>query len=100
GSGATSAATAERSAAAATRLQPGWYVVAYTFNHQEQALKRASAIVRRYPFLHPEVIAPNGRTPYLIALGGAMSRNEAETIRERARRVGLPRDTFVRNYGS
>jgi eukaryotic-like serine/threonine-protein kinase len=74
-------------------------VIAYTFNHEEQALKRAAAIVQRYPGLHPQVIAPSGNA-YLVALGGAMSRNEAESIRNHARRAGMPRDTFVRNYGS
>ena len=85
--------------ASTTQVQPGWYVIAYTFNHEEQALKRAAAIVRRYPGLHPQVIAPSGNA-YLVALGGAMSRNEAESIRNHARRAGMPRDTFVRNYGS
>ena len=85
--------------AAAKHVEPGWYVIAYTFNHEEQALKRAAAMVQRYPGLHPQVIAPNGNA-YMIALGGAMSRNEAEATLSHARRVGLPRDTFVRNYGS
>jgi hypothetical protein len=79
-------------------LAPGWYVVAYTFNHAEQAMKRAEAIARQHPGLRPEVIAPGGRAPYLVALGGAMSRTEAEQARDRARRSGMPRDTFARNY--
>jgi hypothetical protein len=83
----------------AAQVQPGWYVIAYTFNHEQQALQRAEAIVKRYPSLHPQVIAPHGRE-FLIALGGAMSRDEAESIRAVARRAGMPRDTFVRNYGS
>lgn len=87
-----------RPAVAPTHVQPGWYVIAYTFNHEEQALKRAAALVRRYPGLHPQVIAPSGNA-YMVALGGAMSRNEAESTRNHARRAGLPRDTFVRNYG-
>ena len=83
-------------ATAVAPVQPGWYVIAYTFNHQEQAWKRASAILKRYPSLHPQVIAPNGQ--FLVALGGAMSRDEAENVRSIARRAGMPRDTFVRNY--
>jgi hypothetical protein len=93
-----SAAPETTPVAAESHVQPGWYVIAYTFNHEEQALKRAAAIVRRYPGLHPQVIAPSGNA-YMVALGGAMSRNEAESIRNHARRAGMPRDTFVRNYG-
>ncbi len=81
-----------------THMQPGWYVVAYTFNRQEQAATRAAAIAQKKPSLHPEVIAPGGRAPFLVALGGPMSRPDAENTRSRARQAGLPRDTFVRNY--
>ena len=83
---------------ATAHMQPGWYVVAYTFNRQEQAASRAAAIAQKKPSLHPEVIAPGGRAPFLVALGGAMSRPEAENTRNLARQAGLPRDTFVRNY--
>jgi hypothetical protein len=84
--------------AQAAHMQPGWYVVAYTFNHEDQATKRAAAISKRYPALRPEVIAPGGRAPFLVALGGVMSRAEAEAARNRARQAGMPRDTFARNY--
>lgn len=94
---APGAATNEASPAV-SRMQPGWYVIAYTFNHEEQARKRAEAIVKRYGWLHPEVIAPGGGSAYLVALGGPMSRDQAESTRARARQVGMPRDTFVHNY--
>ena len=90
--------TAANGTPAVGHLAPGWYVVAYTFNHAEQAMKRAEAIAKQHPGLRPEVIAPGGRAPYLVALGGAMSRTEAEQARDRARRSGMPRDTFARNY--
>jgi hypothetical protein len=83
---------------ATSHMQPGWYVVAYTFNRQEQAATRAAHIAQKNPSLRPEVIAPGGRAPFLVALGGAMSRPEAENTRNRARQAGLPRDTFARNY--
>ena len=83
---------------ATAHMQPGWYVVAYTFNQQGQAATRAAHIAQKNPSLHPEVIAPGGRAPFLVALGGAMSRPEAENTRNLARQAGLPRDTFVRNY--
>lgn len=99
---ATADAASSRSeevAGATGRLQPGWYVIVYTFNHEQQALQRAEAIMQRYPRLHPQVITPHGRS-FLITLGGAMSRDEAESIRDMARQAGMPHDTYVRNYGS
>jgi eukaryotic-like serine/threonine-protein kinase len=82
----------------ATRMQPGWYVVAYTFNRQQQAATRAAAIAQKNPSLHPAIIAPGGHAPFLVAIGGAMSRPEAETARNLARQAGMPRDTFIQNY--
>lgn len=95
---AVPAPAANQTAAASTHLQPGWYVVAYTFNRVGDAAKRAAAIAERHPGLRPQVIAPNGGKPYLVALGGPMTRPDAEAIQRRAKQSGLPRDTFVRNY--
>ncbi len=86
-----------RSVLTPSRIQAGWYVVAYTFNHEADALRRAAAIAKQNPALRPQVIAPGGK-PYLVALGGPMTRPDAESIQRRAKASGLPRDTFVRNY--
>jgi hypothetical protein len=91
-------APAQPATAAPGHLQPGWYVVAYTFNRIGDAAKRAEAIAQRSPGLHPQVIAPSGGKPYLVALGGPMTRPDAESTQRRAKESGLPRDTFVRNY--
>jgi eukaryotic-like serine/threonine-protein kinase len=92
------AAQPTRAAGLVSRMQAGWYVVAYTFNRQQQAISRAAAIAQKNPSLHPEVIAPGGHAPFLVALGGPMTRPDAENTRSRARQAGLPRDTFVQNY--
>ena len=79
-------------------MQAGWYVIAYTFNRADQAAIRVAAIAKKDPSLQPKIIAPGGHSPYLIALGGPMTRPQAEALQKRARDFGLPRDTFVRNY--
>jgi hypothetical protein len=84
--------------AAAVATTPGWRVVAYTYNHEAQAEHKAQTIAQRYPQLSPGVFAPHGRAPYLVTLGGVMSRGDAIAFRERAVRMGLPRDTYAQNY--
>jgi hypothetical protein len=76
---------------------PGWYVIAWTYNHQSQAQTRAERINARYQGFHAEVFSPRGGT-YLISLGGPMSEPQAKELQQRARRSGLPRDTYIRNY--
>ena len=97
------ATAAEASAAAASSptthdAQSAWRVVAFTYNREEQAQHKADAIAQQHPDLRPEVFAPKGRAPYLVALGGWMSVDEASALRNRARSEGLPRDTYTQNY--
>jgi len=93
------AAAAGSSGIASAATQAGWHVVAYTYHREEQAFQRVEAIKERHPELNAEVFAPNGRAPYLVGLGGAMSEEEAGAMKGLARKDGMPRDTFARRYG-
>jgi hypothetical protein len=75
-----------------------WRVVAFTFNHADQAQKKAETIAQKYGDLHPEVFTPNGRAPYLVTVGGVMSRDQAYAFVQQVRGQGLPRDTYAQNY--
>lgn len=75
-----------------------WHVVAFTYNHQDQAQHKADQLARTRASLRPEVFSPSGRAPYLVTLGGAMTRNEAAAFKARSRGVGIPRDTYIQNY--
>ncbi|SEG69707.1 Sporulation related domain-containing protein [Bryocella elongata] len=92
----TSASVAAANVAAASA--PGWHVIAYTFHRQDQAQSRANAIAAKHPNLHPQVYSPTGGSPWLVSLGGVMNEREAQQLLHAARRDGLPRDTFIRNY--
>lgn len=81
-----------------TRGRSGWYVIAYTYNHEDQAHAKAVRLSTHHLSMHPEVFSPGGHAPYLVSLGGPMSEDEAESVLQRARRSGLPRDTFIRRY--
>ncbi len=75
----------------------GWYVIAYTYNREDQARAKAARVSRRGG-PHAEVFSPSGRAPYLVSLGGPMNEREAKETLWRARRAGSPRDTFIRRY--
>lgn len=76
----------------------GWYVVAYTYNRQDQARTKAARVERRHAGFHPQIFSPSGHAPFFVSLGGPMTEGEANAVWRRARRSGLPRDTFVRRY--
>lgn len=95
----TQPTAANRAAAnSAVVTTPGWRVVAYTYNHEVQAEHKALTIAKRYPQLTPGVFAVHGRAPYLVTLGGVMSKADALAMRNEAVRMGLPRDTYAQNY--
>lgn len=75
-----------------------WRVVAFTYNRQDQAQKKVDAIAQNHAKLRPEVFAPTGRAPYLVTVGGVMSRDQAFAFAQQARKQGLPRDTYAQNY--
>jgi len=75
-----------------------WRVIIYTYNSRKAAEQRAATINRRHPTLQAEVFAPGGRAPYLISVGGRMTRAQAERLEKRVRALGLPRDSFARNF--
>jgi len=85
-------------AASSTGMRDQWRVVAYTYNHQDQAQKKAATIAKRHPSLNPEVFTPNGHAPYLVTVGGPMTRDEANAFKQKARADGLPRDIYTQNY--
>jgi eukaryotic-like serine/threonine-protein kinase len=75
-----------------------WRVVAYTYNHQDQAQQKANLIASHHPDLNPEVFTPTGHAPFLVTVGGPMSRIQANAFKNKARADGLPRDIYTQNY--
>lgn len=91
-----SARTTAPPAHTATREQ--WRVVVYTYDHQEQARKKAAQLAQSHPTLRPSVFSPSGHAPYLVTIGGALDRTAAYALAHKARALGLPRDSYARNY--
>jgi eukaryotic-like serine/threonine-protein kinase len=78
---------------------PVWRVIVYTYDLPTDAERAARLINDKHPDLKPEVFSPNGNHgPYLVVIGGQMDREKAAALRLKARRLGLPRDTYLQNY--
>ena len=84
--------------AAPSAARGGWYVVSYTYNHEDQAAAKVKQLRKTHVSLQPQVFSPTGHAPYYVTLGSAMSSEQAASMLRRARQNGLPRDTFMRNY--
>jgi eukaryotic-like serine/threonine-protein kinase len=97
-SAASSSSTGRKQQATEARNQ--WRVIAYTYNHEDQAQHKVTVVAQAHPELHPEVFSPTGNAPYLVAIGGPMSRDEAFALAQKARSEGLPGDTYAQNYGA
>jgi hypothetical protein len=75
-----------------------WRVVAFTYNHQDQAEHKAQTINEKHPDLKAGVFSPKGGAPYLVTLGDATDKTSAFRLREKAVAEGLPKDTYAQNY--
>ena len=75
-----------------------WRVIAFTYNHEDQAKAKAARVAGQHPDLRPEVFTPNGNAPYLVTIGGAMGRDDAYALARKAREEGLARDVYAQNY--
>ncbi len=75
-----------------------WRVIAFTYNQEEQARQKAAAIAQDHPDLNPTVFTPNGHAPFLVTLGGQMSKQDAFALSGKAKREGMPKDTYAQNY--
>jgi hypothetical protein len=75
-----------------------WRVIAFTYNREDQAQQKVAEIAQSHPDLSPAIFRPNGRGPFLVTLGGPMSREDAFAFSGKAKREGMPRDIYAQNY--
>jgi eukaryotic-like serine/threonine-protein kinase len=96
--------SAPRSKPAAAAAAPSdgrsvWRVVAYTYRGQTKAADMVAQIAGKHSDLDAEVFDPPGRGGvYLVTVGGAMDRDQAAKMLDKARREGLPADSYVQNF--
>ena len=76
-----------------------WRVIAYTYKNEKPAQEMVDKLKAQHPNLDVAVFSlATGKSPYLISLGGPMTHEEALKMLDKARSMGLPADTFVRNF--
>ena len=73
-----------------------WRVVAYTYKGKTKAEAMVAEISRNIRTLALKSSRRSG--VYLVTVGGAMDRDEATKMRDKAQRQGLPADTYVQNF--
>ncbi len=79
------------------RKAGGWSVIVAAYRSQTAAEKRMRSMASKWRGFHVSILQrKNERAPYLIVLGENLSENEAESLRQRAVRAGLPHDTYIK----
>ncbi len=76
-----------------------WRVVAYTYKGQTKAEDMVAQINSKHADLGAEVFNPSKQSgDYLVTVGGAMDRVAAAKMLDKARRLGLPADTYLQSF--
>jgi hypothetical protein len=88
-----------KSSATDSNERPIWRVIAYTYKNQQQATDMVAQISSNHPNLKVSVFSPAGSSGiYLIILGGDMDRDQAIKMLDKAHSMGMPADTYVKNF--
>ncbi|RRA48123.1 hypothetical protein [Acidipila sp. EB88] len=98
---AAATAAAPKVAPETAPVVPGgkvWRVIAYTYNRRDEASHKAAIINDHYRGFNAEVWSRTGQRPFLVTIGGEMTRQQAFVLRERARRAGMARDVYAQDY--
>jgi len=81
----------------AGRRAQGWAVIVAAYGGRDAADKRMNAMAHKYPKFNISVFEQNSdRAKFLVVLGQNLSEDEAEALKERAIRSGLPHDTYIK----
>jgi hypothetical protein len=76
--------------------KPSWAVIAATYNGFGGAQHRADQIAKISPQLRTHVYPPDGQgQTYYVVLGSGLTQAAAQELRDRARELGAPRDTYI-----
>ncbi len=75
-----------------------WHVIVYTYDLQDKAQRKADELAQKHADLSPQVFSPTGSRPFLVTLGGGMTKDEAFALRDKARAEGMPRDIYAQNW--
>jgi hypothetical protein len=89
--------TASGTAASGPGGRSVWRVVAYTYKGQSKAEDMVSKLNEKNSNLGAEVFSPRSGD-YLVTLGGPMDHDQATKMLDKARRAGLPDDSYVQNF--
>jgi eukaryotic-like serine/threonine-protein kinase len=74
-----------------------WRVVAYTYKGQTKAEDMVSKINEKHSNLGAEVFTPKSGD-YLVTVGGPLDHDKAIKMLDKARRAGLPEDSYIQNF--
>lgn len=77
---------------------PVWRVVLYAYTREADAASKARSVNAKHPGLEAAAFSPTGGSPYLVVVGGRLTREDATRLLQKVRGLNLPRDAYIQNY--
>jgi hypothetical protein len=75
-----------------------WRLVLYSYKYKQDAERRILLLKRSHPALDARLFIPVKKWPFMVVLGGPMSKSAADDLKQQAVAQGLPRAIYVQRF--
>jgi hypothetical protein len=75
-----------------------WRVVLYSYKYKKEADRRIVLLKRDHPDLDARLFVPVKKWPFMVVMGGPMSKESADELKKRALAEGMPRAIYVQRF--
>jgi hypothetical protein len=75
-----------------------WHLVLYSYKYRQDAERRLVLLKRSHPALDARLFIPARKWPFMVVLGGPMSKDAADELKKQAIAQGMPRAIYVQRF--
>jgi hypothetical protein len=75
-----------------------WRLVLYAYRYRQDAERRLILLKRSHPTVDARLFIPVRKWPFMVVMGGPMSKDAADDLKKQAIAEGLPRAIYVQRF--
>jgi eukaryotic-like serine/threonine-protein kinase len=84
--------------AASANSNDNWRLVLYSYKYKQDAERRIVLLKRAHPTMDARLFVPVKKWPFMVVIGGPMSKDNADDLKKQAIAQGMPRAIYVQRF--